>query len=280
MREIFDFFLKRLFFLCFIFLEAFAFFLLFAKNDFHRSIYKGSSLFIVGKIYQIRSEIKDYFSLKQVNEQLAQENASLKNALEISKNPLKTPEQEIEDPVYEQKYTYIPARIIGNSLHEKKNFLTLDKGTLDGIEPDMGVLLPNGIGGVIISVSKHFSTVRSLLNPQTKINARLKRNKYFGTLIWHGQDHRIALLEDIPKYVSILRGDIVETDGKSAIFPQGIYLGKVKDYQLDAENGNYKIRVELATDFAASDRVYVVKNLLKKEREDLKKETLQKESEP
>lgn len=280
MREVFDFFLKRLFFLCFIFLQAFAFFLLFAKNDFHRSIYNGSSLFIVGKIYQIRSEIKDYFFLKQVNERLAQENASLKNALEISKSALKTPDQEIEDPVYEQKYTYIPARIIGNSLHEKKNFITLDKGSLEGIEPDMGILLPNGIGGVIINVSKHFSVARSLLNPQIKINARLKRNKYFGILSWQDRDYRIALLEDIPKYVSILKGDIVETDGKSGIFPEGIYLGKVKDYRVDAESGNYKIRVELATDFAALDRAYVIKNLFKKEMEGLKKETLQKESKP
>ena len=206
---------------------------------------------------------------------MIKENFYLKHALEISKKSLKEFEQEIKDPIYEQKYTYIPVHVIENSLHENKNFITLDKGSLDGIEPDMGVLLPNGIGGIIINVSKHFSSAQSLLNSQTRINVRLQRNKYFGTLIWKGPDHHIALLEDIPKYVNILKGDIVETDGKSTIFPQGIYLGQVKDYKLDTENGNYKISIELATDFAALDQAYVVKSLLKKEREDLKKENPQ-----
>lgn len=277
MREVLNFLSKRLFFLCFISLEALALFFLFAKNDFYRLIYKGSSLFIIGKIYQFESEIKNYFYLEHANKQLRQENTSLKNDLINCKKPLKIDEKQINDSIYDQKYTYISVNVIGNSVHQQKNFLTLDKGALDGIEVDMGILLPHGIAGVIINVSDHFSTARSLLNPYTKINVRLKRNKYFGTLSWRGPDHRIAVLEDIPKYVDLIKGDIVETDGRSSIFPQGIYLGKVKDYQLDVENSAYKINVELATDFAAIDQVYVIKNLLKKEQDRLDQETLEKE---
>ncbi|WP_341657956.1 rod shape-determining protein MreC [Blattabacterium cuenoti] len=269
MREFFNFFLKWRFFIFFFLLESAAIFFSFSNSKFHKNIYKGSSNFIIGKIYETIHKLRNYFLLEIENKKLLNENKRLHDAQIFSKIRKISKDLKKEDINYLQQYTFTPVQIINNSIHEQENYITINKGSIDGIKPDMGIILYNGIAGIIIKTSPHFSIAISLLNQKIKVNARLKKNKYFGTLSWDGVNYEYVVLYDIPRHSTIHKGDIVETDGKSATFPEGIPIGRVHSYKLDEEHANYIIKVKLMANFSTIENAYVVKNLLKEEWNDV-----------
>ncbi|WP_185853348.1 rod shape-determining protein MreC [Blattabacterium cuenoti] len=269
MREFFSFLLKWRFFIFFFLLECTAIFLSFSNSKLHQYIYDGSSNFMIGKIYETIYKLRSYFLLEIENKKLLNENKKLRNAYIFYKIKKISKDFKEEDVNYLQQYIFTPVKIINNSIHEQENYITINKGSIDGIKPDMGIILSDGIAGIIIKTSPHFSIAISLLNPKIKVNARLKKNKYFGTLSWDGLDHEYVVLYDIPRHSTIHKGDIVETDGKSATFPEGIELGKVFSYKFDEEHANYIIKVKLMANFSTIENAYVVKNLFKKEWNDV-----------
>ncbi|WP_341664610.1 rod shape-determining protein MreC [Blattabacterium cuenoti] len=269
MREFFYFFLKWRFFIFFFLLESAAIFLSFSNSKFHQYIYEGSSNFMIGKIYETIHKLRNYFLLEIENKKLLNENKRLHNDIIFSKIRKIPKDFKKEDINYLQQYIFTPVQIINNSIHEQENYITINKGSIDGIKPDMGIILYNGIAGIIIKTSPHFSIAISLLNQKIKVNARLKKNKYFGTLSWDGVNYEYVVLYDIPRHSTIHKGDIVETDGKSATFPEGIPIGRVHSYKLDEEHANYIIKVKLMANFSTIENAYVVKNLLKEEWNDV-----------
>lgn len=218
----------------------------------------------IGYIYQKKHNIETFISLKKENEKLIKENSILHNQIQFLKIE-KNKNIEKIDIENNQRFIYMPVKIINNSIYQQNNFLVIDKGELDGVKIDMGVILPDGIAGIIIKTSKHFSTAISLLNTKIKINARLKKSKHFGTIVWDGVKYDTVILKDIPKYIKINIGDIVETDCKSAIFPESIIIGKIKSYNLDQESNTYNIYIKLQPDFASIENAYVIKDLFKNE---------------
>ncbi|WP_185869625.1 rod shape-determining protein MreC [Blattabacterium cuenoti] len=271
MREFFNLFLKCRFFIFFLLLEFSAIFLSFSNTKLHQYIYAGSSHFIIGKIYETIYNFRSYFLLEIENKKLLNENKELRNTLLSYKIKKISKDFKEEDVIYLQQYTFTPVQIINNSIYEQDNYITINKGSIDGIKPDMGIILSDGIAGIIIKTSPHFSIAISLLNTKIKVNARLKKNKYFGTLSWDGLDHEYAVLYDIPRHSYIHKGDIVETDGKSVTFPEGISIGRVYSYKFDEEHANYVIKVKLIANFATIENAYVVKNFFKKEWENIHK---------
>ena len=165
-----------------------------------------------------------------------------------------------------QIYTFVDGEIIFNSINRKDNYFTINRGKRDGVFPKMGVMAPNGIAGIVINTTDSYALVQSVLSlDKIKINAALKKSGYFGTLTWRGDDSRTMHLSDIPKYVALQVGDTVVTDGKSAIFPRGIMIGKVAGYQVDNKTGFWDISVELSEKMGNLSKIYVVKNLKKAE---------------
>ncbi|BBA16959.1 rod shape-determining protein MreC [Blattabacterium cuenoti] len=279
MREFFNFFLKWRFFIFFFLLEYAAIFISFSNSKIHQYIYADSSNFIIGKIYESIYKVRNYFLLEIENKKLLNENKSLHEACVFSKIRKISKDLKKKDIIYLQQYTFTPVQIINNSIHKQENYITINKGSIDGIKPDMGIILYNGIAGIIIKTSPHFSIAISLLNPKIKVNARLKKNKYFGTLSWDGIDHEYVVLYDIPRHSIISKGDIVETDGKSATFPEGIPIGKVHSYKFDEEHANYIIKVKLMVNFSAIENAYIVKNLFKEEWNDVQLYKVEKNNE-
>ena len=72
-------------------------------------------------------------------------------------------------------------------------------------------------------------------------------------------------IRDRPKYVPLQIGDTVVTDGKSAIFPRGVMIGRISGYEVDSKTGFWDIAVELSEKMGNLSKVYVVKNLKKAE---------------
>lgn len=260
------------FLILFIVLESFSLFLIVENNQFQRAKFIQFAQNVSGNLYGKIDNFKAYLSLKEANRALASENAGLRNKLGSLNQIEKAKKDTFFDPLYRQQYTYRSARVINNSVGKQYNFITLNKGSWDGIAQDMAVISPSGIVGVVEAVSEHYSIVLAVLNRNFKVSAKIKKNNYFGTLSWNGLNSEICQLSDIPHHVKIAKGDTIITSGYSNVFPEGIKIGVIDDF--DLKDGNfYMIRVKLSSDFRNLNYVTLIDNLMKAEQSELEKKT-------
>lgn len=265
MRQIIYFIKKFRYFLLFIVLEIFAFIFIIQNHSYHQSKFVNSANSVTGSIYNKVNSINEFFHLKIDNQILSEENVRLKNLLEAKENKFVLDSFTVIDTSqYFQKYEYSVAKIINNNYTKRNNFLTLNKGAKNGLTQDLGVINSKGIIGVIKNVSSNYATVLSILNSNSKINVRLKNSNHFGTLVWDGKNHNIMQVIDIPRQAVVKAGDTIISGGKSAIFPEGIEIGVVRDFKY--EHNKYQIiNILLFNDMSAIGEVQIVKNLHKKE---------------
>jgi len=265
MQQIFYFLSKFRYFLLFVLLEIVAFIFIFQHHSYHKSKLVNSSNFVTGGIYSQINTINEFFHLKSENQRLNEENTQLKNLIERRTYTNISNDFEIaNDKEHNQKYEYTSAKIINNNFTKQNNYLTLNKGEKQGLNADLGVINSKGVVGVIKSTSNNYSSVLSILNNYSRINIRLKNSNHFGTMSWNGYDYNMVQITDIPRQVNIKGGDTIITGGKSAIFPEGILIGFVKDFVF--ENNQYKlINISLFNDMSSLGQVQVVKNLQREE---------------
>lgn len=262
MRNLWLFFIKYYASFLFIALEAIAFSMVISNHDYQRSTVVNSSRRIAGSFYEGLNRVTDYISLSRVNDSLIMENTRLKNYLRSSFYNLTPHSAMVKDSVYMHQYQYTYAKVINNSTLHRNNYLTLDRGSMHGIRKNMGVISPNGIVGIVKDVSKHYCTVISLLHKDSRISAEIKSTRDFGSLVWNGFNPRIATLTDIPSHVRLKKGDIVTTTSFSKIFPEGIMIGTVEDFEIKEGDNFYKVDVRLSTEFSRLNYVYVITNIL------------------
>lgn len=275
MRNLIFFLYKYHTFILFFILQLIAFTIIYRFNNYQRASFLNITGGVSNNFYQTTNNIKNYFYLKQINDSLLVENARLRNQNIISFYQSGFTTTSISDTTYKQQYTYVAAGVVNNSIIYRNNYLTIDKGSAHGIKQGMGVISSNGVVGIVMSVSKNFATVLSVLNSNAKISAMLKKNDAFGSLIWDGDDPKMCRLLDVNKHVDVRSEDEVVTSKYSSIFPQGLPIGKVYSHMLQPGDNFYTIKVQLNTDFATIKTVYVVNNLFKQEQEELEKPNLQ-----
>ncbi len=268
MRSLIRFILTYHFILLFLILETLSLTLLFQYNLFQKAKFINSSQRITGFVYAKIDLLNEYLSLHQTNRQLAVENEKLNNMLQRAYRSDEIFFYGEYDSIYQQHYFYTSARIINNSVNKQHNYLTLNKGSEAGIRPEMAVVAADGIVGVVNGVSKRFSTVISLLNTDLSVSAKIKKNNAFGSLSWDGVNYREAMPSEIPHHINIAKGDTVITSGFSTIYPEGILIGTIKDFEVKGANF-YIITVQLSTDFKSLTYVSVVSNLRKEEQKEL-----------
>jgi rod shape-determining protein MreC len=156
------------------------------------------------------------------------------------------------------EFKLIPAKVIDNSVAKTDNFITLDKGSADGVRKDMGVACGTGVVGIVYLVSSHYSVVIPVLNSKSNISCAIQGRGYFGYLHWAGGRSDVAYVDDIPRHARFELGDVVETSGFSSVFPPGIYVGRVADIHDSADGLAYQLEVELSTDLANVRDVCIV----------------------
>lgn len=266
MQQIVFFLQKYKYFLFFLFLEFIAIALTFNNLNFHKSKFVNSANSITGGLYSKVTNISEYLHLKDRNNELLDENTRLKNELQkyssIQDSIIVT--EVIDSVLYNQKYIYINARIEKNAYSSEFNYLTINRGEKDQITSEMAVINSKGIIGFTDHVSENYARVQSILNKNSKINARLKNSNHFGSLEWDGKEYNIVQLMDIPRQAVLKIGDTIETGGKSTIFPGGVPVGTIfKIYE--GNSADNKIDIKLFNDMSNLGYVYVVKNLHKKE---------------
>ncbi len=172
-------------------------------------------------------------------------------------------------PARDPAYPLIPARVINNMLRSVDNYLTLNVGLADGVEPGLGVVSAAGVVGRVKAASAHYATVTSLLHSKSAVAAKIKRDGTFGSVIWPGEDYRYALLDNIPRQNRLVAGDSVVTSGYNAIFPEGVLVGVVESFVKEPDKNFWTVRLRLGTDFSRLTYVYVVHKPPRAERDSL-----------
>jgi rod shape-determining protein MreC len=262
-------------FFTFLALELFCGWLIIENNQYQSTKFFNSSNRLAANIIGFSHGVKEYFSLRQINSGLAQENASLRKKLEQRNQSLYSLEtRELKDPLIINRFDFVSAKVINNSVDLFKNFITINKGKDAGIAPGMAVISGDGAVGKVKSVSDHYSVLISLLNIDEQVSSIIKSSGYFGTAQWDGVDSRIVQLRYIPRHVTLHMGDTVVTSGYNAIFPEGILVGIIKEVNLKEEALFYDIKVELAQDFGKLAFVEVIKSNLKREKDSLEQITI------
>jgi rod shape-determining protein MreC len=270
MRNLLNFLARYNNLIIFLILEGIAFYLLSTRNSYHNSRIVNGVRGITRGIEEKINNTKSYLSLHEINENLAAENVALSNLLAKLTRRESSLFFSVDDSSHKQQYLHSSAEVIENSINKQKNFFTINKGESQGIKVDMAVISAYSVAGVIVGCSGNYSVAMSLLNPDFKLSARIKSNGYFGSLSWDGRDYRYAILSDIPQHVLVNVGDTIETTGYSAIFPEGVIVGTVSDYEKFGGDF-YKISILLSTDFKKLHFVDVIGNMKKTEQLELEK---------
>lgn len=271
MRNLLLFIWKHYFFFVFLSLETFCIYLVVQNNYYQHASFINSSNNLSANVLETSHAVKDYFYLKEVNEMLAKENAELRSRLLESYSMVVNDWKTVSDTVLRQKYSYTSAKVVNNSTNRRNNFLTLDKGSKQGITKDMAVITNAGIVGEVKDVSENFCTVKSMLHGQSIVSAKIKKDGSYGPLTWDGADFEYVTLSDIPTHVRLVAGDTIVTSTYSVIFPENIRIGTVESWVRKSGEYFYTVKVKLLTDFKKLTHVYIVDNKLKKEQQELEK---------
>jgi rod shape-determining protein MreC len=238
--------------LLFLIIEGFSVFLLLQNNSYQANTAIKFSTQYTGFIHNYTTTFSDYIALKETNNYLIEENAKLhtllKNEASFSNSTL----------IRNKHYQYYPAKIINNSVNNRNNFITLNKGSKHGIKEGMGIITEQGVIGVIYSVSQQYAIAISLLHRKSAIGIQLKKNNHNGILKWEGFNYKVTSINNFPNHIPIAIGDTITTSSHSVIFPEGVSIGTIKNIQKNADNGFFDVSVSLFEDFNQLNYVYVI----------------------
>ncbi|MBA4144549.1 MAG: rod shape-determining protein MreC [Cytophaga sp.] len=275
MERLLNFVYQRRAFFTFLLLELFCAWMVVENNQYQSTKFFNSSNQLAANIIGFSHGVREYFSLRRINDELAAENALLRGKLEQRNQSLYALEvMKIKDIPVSNGYDYVSAKVVNNSVSLFKNYITINKGKNVGLEPGMAVISPAGAIGKVKSVSEHYAVLISLLNVDEQVSSVIKRTQHFGTVQWEGSDPRVVGLKYIPRHVTPAVGDTVVTSGYNAVFPEGVFVGVIKEVNLKEEALFWDIKVELAQDFSKLAFVHVVRSNRKHEKDSLELKTI------
>lgn len=283
MRNVFLFIRKYSNFLFFLLLQIISLSFLFRYNKYHEAAFMNVAGEFTGSINQRFSKVESYFRLKQINEQLAAENLRLNQMLKENYEGAGGPGRIVSDTLETdslkgiKKYLWMGAKVVGSTINTQVNFLTIHRGALQGVRPNMGVVGPQGIVGQVLSVSDNYATVWTLLNRQFKVVVKLKNGGERGTLEWDGVSPNYVTLKDIPKSAKVKKGDSVVTSPASTMFSgANLMVGTIEEIVDDKSSNFYSLRVKPSTNFYSIEYVYVIENAQLNEQNHLEDSTRKK----
>lgn len=263
MHNLLDFVRKYSYFFLFMLLEVASLALLFRFNSYQGSVWFSAANSAVARIDGFYGNTLAYINLNEVNKDLTARNIQLQREAELLRSQLHqfTKDTTLTEQIMHEKlkdYTMIPATVVSNSNERDNNYLVIDKGTIDGIKPEMGVVGGGGVVGIVYLTGPHHSLVIPVTNRKSSISCRVRGQSYFGYLQWDGSSMRRAYVDDIPRYARVKKGEAVETSGYSSVFPPGIFVGRIRSISNSPDGQSYKLDVTLGTNFANLRDVEVV----------------------
>ncbi len=278
MRNLISFLIRHSSWFVFLFYVAVSLLLLFRNNPYQQYVYLTSANAVSASVYKGVSSVTSYFNLHSINRDLQERNAllemeviDLRHRLDECRILLSADSLSLPDSVA-RSYEYHFASVINNSVSKPMNYITIDKGSSDGIEPEMGVVDQNGVVGIVSVVSEHAARVISLLNPNMRLSCKVKNSDYFGSLYWDGSSPYYAILEEMPRHITYHKGDTIITSGYSAVFPEGLIVGTIESGMRTKDDNFIALKVKLSTDFTRLSTVRAIKSKLTDELKEIEKE--------
>ncbi|MDR1114777.1 MAG: rod shape-determining protein MreC [Tannerella sp.] len=288
MQKLLAFLISKRHWILFLLCEIISFVLIYRNNAYQRNMILSSANAITGSISSVSNTVLSYLNLQNVNQQLLEHNSLLEMEILRLQEQLKKTSLDTVDfsrvfltdtartagvPAPDYTYEYIAAGVANNTTTYVNNYITINKGFGDGIRPDMGVISPRGVVGIVMTVKNHYSIVISLLNTKYKVNCKVKNTSFFGGLAWRGDDVRYAYLE-LPAHATFQVGDTIVTSGYSAVFPQGLITGVVESFDKQRDYNFYSLKVRLAADFQSLNALWVIVNHSQDEQWEIEREAM------
>lgn len=233
----------------------------------HEAFFASSLNEATGKVNAQFNRFYTYFSLKEINRQLAEENTRLRDSLKTNFIAPDSTKKQVSDTIKidsltrYRKFNYMLAKVVGNTISSQTNYLTFERGSNQGIKKGMSVVGPDGIVGVIVEVSDNYSVAMSLLHRNSKVSAMLKKDHVAGSIEWDGVDPSYLILKNIPKSSKVVKGDTVLTSTYSSNFPSHLPVGTIASVITDPSSNFYTLKVKTASNFFSLEYVYIVENL-------------------
>lgn len=272
--------------LVFLFLEIVAFVLVVQYNNPQRGAFRSFMLSVGGGLNQANANVVEYLHLRGQNRQLMEtiikirkENQRLQEQLAHYRSPgidstrFKAYPDSVQ-PAF-NLLNYLPCRVIENNTRGNFNYMVLNIGANEGVEPGMGILSVNGVAGLVTHTSPDYALGMSVLNANFRLSAMIKSKGIVGTFMWDGQSSRYANLRYVPLHYQPNIGDTIITSNYSTVFPEGIVLGRISSIREGEDSGFYDIEVQLATDFHRLNHVFVTFSPDQAEIDTLKAQTAQ-----
>lgn len=268
-RQFFNFFL-------FLILMGISLSILINYNKTYNAVFSGIGYELTGSVGKKYSDVENYFHLKEENKNLAAQNAELFNKsskafVTVDTSSIIKVDSTLKDStgIHLRRFSFMPAQVVNNSTTEQNNYITIFRGSKQGVHVDMGVIGSSGIAGRIVSVSDNYSLAMSLLNHNSRVSAMLKNGNNTGMIEWDGTNPQYVTLKNIPRSVKIKKGDTVLTSNLATFFPEGIMVGTVSEISNESSSNFYLLKIKTATDFSTLQNVYLVDNLLINEQKQL-----------
>jgi rod shape-determining protein MreC len=273
MRELVEFFVRSRNFILFLLLEVVCFYFIVNTNNYWSATYFNTANRYTAQLLTWSNAVNDFARLRQVNADLAKENGRLNAQLTfLRQNHPPAPAAYRADSVFANRFKYTVAKVIDNTTQLANNYITIDKGTDDGIQPGMAVISPTGVVGKVRTCNRHFSVITSILHSDFFVSSRLVKANEFGPAKWDGTSPRQIKLNDISRYKPVAIGDSVVTSVYNSTFPPDIMVGRVRKVGVRADQTFHDITLDLATDFTTLAYVYIIQNQLQGEQTQLEKQ--------
>jgi rod shape-determining protein MreC len=268
MQRLLDFLIGKRHWFLFLLLEMVSFALIYQGNTYQQKVMLSTANIVTANIVSMTGSVGSYLSLRDKNRSLIEHNGQLEIELLRLRRQLESMIADTasfrgfisEEPERQFPYEVTIAKVVNNSVTYLSNYITINKGSEDGILPDMGVVSESGVVGIVSTVTKYYAVVIPFLNPKFRLSCKVLGSNYFGSMSWDGRSTRYAKLDELPRHVEFNEGDTIVTSGFSAIFPEGIMVGKVSSFERQRDDNFYSLTVRLATDFHQLSSVMVIKN--------------------
>ena len=253
--------------------------LIYRNNSYQQSVMLSTANTLTANIVSLTGSVASYINLREENRKLIERNGQLEierlrlqRQIEMMTADTVSFHSYIADPASLFPYDVIVAKVINNSVTYLSNYITIGKGSSEGISPDMGVISEGGVVGIVSTVSDHYAVIIPFLNPKFRLSCKVLGSSYFGSMSWDGRSTQYAKLDELPRHVEFKAGDTIVTSGFSAIFPEGIMVGNVSSFERQRDDNFYSLTVKLSTDFHRLSTIMVIRNYLQNEQIQIEKE--------
>lgn len=251
----------------FVLLEIYALTIIIKSHKYQEVRFYNTSNAFSGAVMSYVNGFNTFIHLGATNKALVEENTRLRQLIDYQNKYPSDSGLLKQSPLY--RFSYIPAKVVNNSISRSINYITLDKGSNDGVQKGLGVISSNGVVGIITNVSENFSLAMSVISVKSLISVRHMKTNALGNLRWNGDDSYTLQVDGMSKTLPIKKNDTIVTAGFSSIFPPDVPVATVKDLHPDESTSFYNMNVKLTNDINRLSYVYIVKNEKKKELDSL-----------